>query len=162
MSDASRREAGDGETGPQRLDRELIELLNELRVALPGAQVLFAFLLTVPFSTRFDRLTSMQRSIFFAAFIATAVATVLLLAPSAHHRARWREMDKERLLRGSNRLTLAGLVVLIAAMSASTMLIADVVFGRVTASVITGVITAGIAWLWFGIPLVRKASERRR
>jgi hypothetical protein len=81
------------------LDRELIELLNELRVALPGVQVLFAFLLAVPFANGWERVTDLQRDVFFVAFLATAAASILLIAPSAHHRLRWREGDKEQMLR---------------------------------------------------------------
>src|ERR671918_1181467 len=91
-----------------RLDRELMELLNELRVALPGIQVLFAFLFTVPFTTRFGDLTDFQRTVFFVAFLAAAAATVLLIAPTANHRLRWRERDKEALLRRANIMMIAG------------------------------------------------------
>ena len=90
------------------LDRELIELLNELRVVLPGVQVLFAFLLAVPFSSGWTRVTDLQRDVFFLAFICTAAASILLIAPSAYHRLRWREGDKEQMLRTSNRLAIAG------------------------------------------------------
>jgi len=94
----------------ERVDRELIELLNELRVALPGVQVLFAFLLAVPFANGFPKLSGTGRDVFFAAFIATALSTVLLIAPSSYHRLRWRQHDKERLLIVSNALTIAGFV----------------------------------------------------
>src|SRR5438445_13719808 len=91
----------------QRVDRELIELLNELRVALPGVQVLFAFLLIVPFSQGFAKVSSAQRAVFFAAFLCTAIATALLIAPSSYHRIHFRRHDKERMLITSNRLALA-------------------------------------------------------
>jgi hypothetical protein len=90
------------ETDEQRHNRELIELLNELRVALPGVQVLFAFLLAVPFANGFPKLSGLDRDVFFAAFIATALSTVLLIAPSSYHRLRWRQFDKARLLIVSN------------------------------------------------------------
>src|SRR3954467_8380812 len=86
------------------LDRELIELLNELRVVLPGVQVLFAFLLAVPFANGWTGVTELQRDVFFVAFIATAASSILLIAPSSYHRLRWREGDKEQMLRTSNRL----------------------------------------------------------
>src|SRR3954468_5668489 len=92
------------ETPKQRHDRELIELLNELRVALPGVQVLFAFLLAVPFAQGWQKTTAFQRDVFFVAFLATAIASALLIAPSAYHRLRWRVEDKGRIVRISNRL----------------------------------------------------------
>ncbi|CAN5325121.1 hypothetical protein BH18ACT12_BH18ACT12_02890 [soil metagenome] len=121
----ARRESGkshavaDDESNEERHDRELIELLNELRVALPGVQVLFAFLLTVPFSNGFPKLGGFDRDIYFVAFIATAVSTVLLIAPSSYHRLRWRQRDKERMLVISNYLTIAGLAALAVAITAT-------------------------------------------
>src|SRR5438093_4734721 len=97
------------ETKEDRHNRELIEFLNELRVALPGVQVLFAFLLAVPFANGFPKLGSTGRDLYFAAFIATALSSVLLIAPSSYHRLRWRQHDKERMLIISNALTIAGL-----------------------------------------------------
>ena len=101
-----------GQRSAEDLDRELIELLNELRVALPGVQVLFAFLLAVPFANGWERVTDLQRDVFFLAFIATAAASILLIAPSSYHLLRWREGDKEQMLRTSNRLAIAGTVFL--------------------------------------------------
>src|SRR5215204_6001038 len=100
------------ESRKERVDRELIELLNELRVALPGVQFLFAFLLIVPFQQTRDQLTDFQRDVYFVALLAAAVATVLLIAPAAQHRILFRQKDKEKLLRRSNRYAIAGLVVL--------------------------------------------------
>lgn len=147
----------DGDGG--RLDRELIELLNELRVALPGVQVLFAFLLAVPFTQRFERLTEVQRDVFFAVFLSTAIATALLIAPSAYHRLRWRERDKEQMLRTSNRLAIAGTVFLAAAIVGVVYLVTNLLFGLVATLVAT--LTAGVtfAWLWYGLPLVRRLRE---
>jgi predicted membrane channel-forming protein YqfA (hemolysin III family) len=100
------------ESREERLDRELIELLNELRVVLPGVQVLFAFLLTVPFTNTFSRVTNMQRQVFFAVFLFTAASTALLIAPSAYHRLRWRQHDKAQMLATANRLSIGGMVFL--------------------------------------------------
>src|SRR5258705_7399941 len=97
------------ESEEERHHRELIELLNELRVALPGVQVLFAFMLAVPFANGFPKLDKLDREIFFVAFMATALSTALLIAPSSYHRLRWRQHDTDRLLLISNRLTIAGL-----------------------------------------------------
>ena len=97
------------ESQEQRHNRELIELLNELRVALPGVQVLFAFLLAVPFANGFPKLSPTDRDVFFAAFVAAGLSTVFLIAPSSYHCLRWRQHAKERMLIVSNALTIAGL-----------------------------------------------------
>ncbi len=104
MGDLDDRGAEPGESPKQRHDRELIELLNELRVALPGVQVLFAFLLAVPFAQGWKKATDFQKDVFFVAFLATAIASALLIAPSSYHRLRWRVEDKGRIVRISNRL----------------------------------------------------------
>ena len=140
-------------------DRELIELLNELRVALPGVQVMFAFLLTVPFSQGFPKLTPEQRSVYFAAFIATAIATVLLIAPSAYHRLRWRDHDKEHLLVLSNRLAIAGTIFLALAMSAVVFVITDFIYGGWSPWV-TGAVALLFAWFWYGLPLLRGLRDK--
>ena len=144
------------ESQDERLDRELIELLNELRVALPGVQVLFAFLLAVPFSQRFEQLTAVQEDVFFAAFLCTAVSTALLIAPSAYHRLRWRERDKEQLLRTSNRLAIAGTAFLAAAIVAVVYLVTDLIYGAVTSIVVTVAAATMFGWLWYALPLVRR------
>jgi hypothetical protein len=147
--------------GKQDLDRELIELLNELRVALPGVQVLFAFLLTVPFSQRFPSLTDLQRDVYFGTVIATALASVFLIAPSTYHRLRWRQHDKERMLVTSNRLSIAGTVFLAISIAAAVFLISDVLFG-VGAAALAGSLMAGIVtWFWFGLPLLRVVRDNR-
>ena len=144
------------ETRDERLDRELIELLNELRVVLPGVQVLFAFLLAVPFSQRFEQLTAVQEDVFFAAFLCTAVATALLIAPSVYHRLRWRKRDKDQILRTSNRLAIAGTAFLAAAIVAVVYLVTDLIYGAVTSLVVTLAAAAMFGWLWYGLPLVRR------
>jgi hypothetical protein len=145
----------------QDLDRELIELLNELRVALPGVQVLFAFLLTVPFSQRFGSLTGLQRGVYFGTVMATALASTFLIAPSAYHRLRWRQHDKEQMLITSNRLSIAGTAFLALSIASAVFLVTDVLFG-VGAAALAGGATAGIVtWFWFGLPLVRVARDNR-
>jgi hypothetical protein len=141
------------------LDRELIELLNELRVALPGVQVLFAFLLAVPFANGWTRVTDLQRDIFFIAFLATAASSILLIAPSAYHRLRWREGDKEQMLQTSNRLAIAGTVFLALGMTAVVFLIADILFRGWWAGLTAGLIAGGFAWFWYGLPLLRDVSD---
>ncbi len=149
----------DGNADGGRLDRELIELLNELRVALPGVQVLFAFLLAVPFTQRFERLTEVQKDVFFAVFLSTAIATALLIAPSAYHRLRWRERDKEQMLRTSNRLAIGGTAFLAAAIVGVVYLVTDLLFGlpaTLAATLATGIL---FAWLWYGLPLMRRLLD---
>jgi Family of unknown function (DUF6328) len=145
----------------ERLARELIELLNELRVALPGVQVLFAFLLIVPFSQGFPRLGQLDRQIYFVAFIATAVATVLLIAPSSYHRLRWRQHDKERILVVSNYLTIAGLASLAVAVTATVFVITDFVFHRAWASTFTAIVAGLFLIFWYVIPLASALRERQ-
>ena len=144
------------ESERERLDRELIELLNELRVALPGVQVLFAFLLTVPFTQRFETLTSGQETVYYGTLIATAISTVLLIAPSAHHRINFRRQDKHYIVFLANRLTIAGLAFLALAMSGVMLLITDVLYGT-TATVIAGTVTVlAFATLWYVVPIMRR------
>src|SRR5689334_9040206 len=101
--------SGRDESEEERLDRNLGELLQELRVALPGVQVLFAFLLTVAFQQRFTSLTRAQEKIYFATLISTAIAATLLIAPSAYHRLTFRYQQKEHLVFIANRLAIVGL-----------------------------------------------------
>jgi uncharacterized protein DUF6328 len=150
------------ESNEDRRDRELIELLNELRVALPGVQVLFAFLLAVPFANGFPKLGKLDRDIFFVAFMATALATVLLIAPSSYHRLRWRQRDKERLLVVSNWLTIAGLACLAVAITSTVFVITDFLFHRAWAATFTAFIAACFLLLWYGLPLAAAMQDRRQ
>jgi Family of unknown function (DUF6328) len=147
------------ESKEERLDRELIELLNELRVALPGVQVLFAFLLVLPFQQRFERLSDLDRNVYFAAFMATTLATALLITPTAYHRIRFRDHDKERLIVISNRLAILGTFFLAAAMTCTVFLITDVLFGGWQAAVATILAGALFLALWYALPLVAKTQE---
>jgi hypothetical protein len=151
-----------GEDEKERVDRELIELLNELRVALPGVQVLFAFLLTVPFSARFVDVTTGQRTAYFVAFLSAALGTALLIAPSSYHRLRFRRGDKKRMLFTSNRLVIAGMLFVAASMTGVVFVITDVLFGVPTASAITAFIGGWFVWFWYGLPLVRRIQDRAR
>jgi hypothetical protein len=145
-----------GESEKQRVDRELIELLNELRVVLPGVQVLFAFLLTVPFSNGFSRLTDIQRNVYFIAFLTATVATVFLIAPSTYHRIMFRQGNKRSLLFASNRLMIIGTAFLAVSMAASVYVITDALFQIPLA--ITVALIAAIAFVlfWYLIPLYRR------
>ena len=123
---------------------------------LPGVQVLFAFLLAVPFSQRFERLTAAQEDVFFAAFLCTTVATALLIAPSAYHRLRWRKRDKDQILRTSNRMAIAGTAFLAAAITSVVYLVTDLLYGIFTSVVVTLAAAVMFAWLWYALPLVRR------
>ena len=142
------------------LDRELIELLNELRVALPGVQVLFAFLLIVPFSNGWDRVTEVQRYVYFVAFLCAAVSSAFLIAPSTYHRLRWREGDKEHMLVTANRLAIAGAIFLAAGMTATVFLITDVLFGEPATVIVSAVVAAAFVFFWYAFPLYRRYKSR--
>ncbi len=150
-----------GESEKQRVDRELIELLNELRVVLPGVQVLFAFLLTVPFSNGFSRMTDLQRNVYFVSFLCATVATILLIAPSTYHRIQFRRGGKERMVRTSNTLAIAGTAFLALAMAAAVFVITDVLFREMAAGIVAGLAAASFIGLWYGLPLSRRLAERQ-
>jgi hypothetical protein len=142
------------ETKKERLDRELIELLNELRVALPGVQVLFAFLLTLPFTRGWPQLGDTERVIYFVALILAAVASGFLIAPSAHHRLRFRHREKEQLIVWGNRMALCGLVALALAIAASIAVVADFIYGEAIGLLLAGGALLFLTVLWFGVPQV--------
>jgi hypothetical protein len=148
-----------GESPKQRHDRELIELLNELRVALPGVQVLFAFLLVLPFSNGYSRVTAFQKDVFFVAFLAAALSSAFLIAPSSFHRLRWRTADKGYIVVVSNRLLIAGLLFLAIATIAVVLLIADFLFGSTAAVAATTVVGAVLVILWYGLALWSRVRE---
>jgi Kef-type K+ transport system membrane component KefB len=150
---------GDEETKAERLDRELNELLQELRVVLPGVQVLLAFLLTAPFQQRFAQLPGTLRNVFFASIACATLATALLIAPSAHHRLRWREREKERLLRVANREAIWGTVFLAAAIVLALYVVTNVLFATWIAVVTAVVAVAVFAYLWYALPLFGGSSR---
>jgi hypothetical protein len=154
--------SGRSETEVERTDRNLSELLQELRVALPGVQVLFAFLLTVPFTQRFSTLTGFQEKLYFATLLSTALATALLIAPTANHRMLFRKQDKEHLVVVSNRLAIVGIGALAIAMCGVVLLISDVMFGAPTQVVATAGAALMFAWLWYVMPVIRRSRMRDR
>ncbi len=145
----------------ERINRELIELLNELRVALPGAQVLLAFLLTVPFMQRFDQLDAADRRIYMFAVIAAALGSLLLIAPSAHHRMRFRQRAKEDIIRTANICAIAGMALLALAVGAGVYLVANVVYGSPFSGIVGGALVAATALLWFVVPLLFSRDDRQ-
>ncbi len=142
-----------GEDKQEKRARELIELLQELRVVLPGVQVLFAFLLTVPFAQRFSDLNGIQRGVFFATLLFTAAATALFIAPSAHHRLLWRQGASEERLRVGNRLTILGLLLLVPAMIGVVFVISTMMFNSPIAGIVTVAMALSFVLLWFALPL---------
>jgi len=151
---------GNGETKGERLDRELMELLQELRVVLPGVQVLLAFLLTAPFQQRFSQLPGSLRNAFFASIACATVATALLIAPSAHHRLRWREGGKAHLLPIANRLAIAGTVFLAAAIVLALYVITDVLFATWFALLTAVLALVLFGWFWYALPLLGRSSRQ--
>jgi hypothetical protein len=150
------------ETEMERLDRNLLELLNELRVALPGVQVLFAFLLTVPFTQRFADLTDAQERIYYITLLFTGVAAILLMAPSAHHRINFRRQDKAYIVFLANRLAIVGLGFLALAMSGVVWLITDLLYGATATVVAASATLVAFAVFWYAIPIVRRVRRDRR
>ena len=146
---------GHHEDEKERIDRELIELLNELRVVLPGVQVLFAFLLILPFQQGFSKVDGIERGVFYASLILTSLGTALLIAPSSWHRLRFRAGDKKRMLFVSNRLAVAGMALLAFAMTAVMYLITDVLFETTWASIVAALNALWFAFFWYVLPLWR-------
>jgi hypothetical protein len=157
--ESGKAEERTGEDRQERTARELIELLNELRVILPGVQVLFAFLLTVPFTQRFPDLDDLETRVFFMTLLCTAVATALLIAPSAHHRILWRRGVREQRLVLGNRLTIAGLIFLLPAIVGVVFVITAFIFGLTAAVIVTGLLALFFALLWFALPLRYREAE---
>ncbi len=149
------------ESENERIDRELIELLNEVRVALPGVQVLFAFLLLLPFQQTFrDTEGDVERAVYLIALLGALAASVFLIAPTTFHRIRFRDRDKLALLVYSNRLLLAGSVCLGISLAAVTYLVTEILYGELigtVAAVAAGTVTV---LFWYAIPLARKAAEQ--
>jgi cobalamin synthase len=159
-SDEDEAVEGRNETELERVDRNMIELLNELRVALPGVQVLFAFLLVLPFNQRFHLASDFQKNIYLLTLIATALSAILLIAPSMHHRLQFREGNKREILRDSNRLAIAGMSVLAIAMCGAVVLVTDFVFARGTMVAALIVVAVAFAIVWYALPIRRLIAER--
>ncbi len=147
------------ETNDERLNRELEELLQELRIALPGVQILFAFLLVVPFNNRFAETDDLQRNVWFAALLLALGAVACFITPTAYHRIRFRDYDKERLVTTATRLAVVGLVFLATALSASAFFVTGFVFSDRVAAIVTAIAAGTIGGLWFALPLLRKISD---
>jgi hypothetical protein len=143
----------------ERTERQMAELLQELRVALPGVQILFAFLLTVPFAQGFTRVTSFQRNLFFATLLCTAVSTACLIAPTATHRLRFHKRDRTYVIETANALLIAGLVFLALAIVGAVALITDLLYDAPATWIWPALIALVLGGLWFIRPLARRRSS---
>ena len=143
----------------RKRDRQMIELLNELRIALPGVQILFAFLLTVPFTQRFPDLTGFERDVFYVTLLATVLSTACLIAPSAAHRLRFHQGDREWLVESANAMLIAGLGFLAIAIGAAFLLITELMFDGVRVWLYSVVVWLVIVVLWFARPIYRRARD---
>jgi Family of unknown function (DUF6328) len=156
--DVERRERD--ETPKEQADRELIELLNELRVVLPGVTVLLAFLLAVPFAKGWTRVTTFQRDVFVVAFLASAVSVAFLAAPSSYHRLRFHQGDKAQLVRLGNTLAIAGIAAAAVALEAVVLLVIDFVLSRGAAIAAAAALFVVVVTLWYALPLRAALRDR--
>jgi len=146
------------ESPKQRLDRELIELLNEVRVALPGAQVLFAFLLVLPFQSAFAELSDIQRDLYAGALLSSAAAIALLIAPSSYHRINFRRPMKEGMIRWANGLLIAGMALIVLGITLAVALVLDIALGDLPAIILGALTAIWFSWFWFVVPLLRRRT----
>jgi hypothetical protein len=151
-------DSGRAESEGERLDRNLNELLQELRIVIPGVQVLFAFLLTVPFQQNFTKINNFQRDVYFATLIFTAISAILLMSPTAYHRLTFRYQQKRRLVFYSNRFAIFGLTFLALAMTGAILLVTDVLFSTAAAVIVTTLAVTAFVLFWYALPLRRRFS----
>jgi hypothetical protein len=149
------------ETADAKEDRQLIELLNELRVALPGVQMLFGFMLAVPFTQPFGSLTDRQQLLFYVAFLSTAAASICFITPASFHRITWQRGVKGRMLRISSGLTIAGTVFLGVAIGSVVGFLTSYLYNSLVASILSAVALGAISILWYSIPLVLRRQHDR-
>ena len=155
----SEQAARRGESEEERLDRNLMELLQELRVASIGVQFLFAFLLVVPFQQGFLEVTDFEKRVYYITLLLTAAAGICLMAPVARHRLRFRDQDKKWIVASSHKYAIVGMTLLALAISGVILLISHYVYDDATAAVATTAMMLAITWVWFGAPLVRELRD---
>jgi hypothetical protein len=148
------------ESAAEREDRNLAELLQELRVVSLGVQVLFGFLLSLPFTNPFDRLDEAQRDLYLTSLVLAAVATTLLLSPVAYHRVVFRRRLKEGLVRFANLMALLGLTAIGGAILTAVAMVIDYVAGTLPATLITVLVAVLLVTLWFAVPVARRGVRR--
>jgi hypothetical protein len=147
------------ETPAERADRNFGDLLQELRVAQTGVQILFAFLLTMPLQNRFERLDDWERGVFVAALLLSAGATVCLIAPVAYHRALFQQQMKDQVVKAASRFAVLGLTLLAMAITCAVDLVLDLVLGRTPALIIAGGLAVVLVLAWAILPLVKRVSD---
>lgn len=152
-------ETGREETEDERVDRNLQEMLGELRVALPGVQVLFAFLLVVPFNQRFTQVTQFQKTVFFITLLCTTASTLCLIAPTTHHRLEFRQQHKLDIVTTGNRVVILGLLLLAVAMTGAVLFVTDFLYGSTTTIIASAAAAVAFALIWYAIPLRRLARS---
>jgi hypothetical protein len=157
MTDRARE--AEGQEARDVRDRQMMEVLQELRVAITGGQILFGFLLTVPFAQGWSRTDDLQRTLFLITLLAIASATACFIAPTAAHRVRFHQRDRDFLVSYANAAAISGLVCLLVAMVSAVLLVTDFVFGRTTSVISAAAIGILFATLWFAIPLSRYRSD---
>jgi hypothetical protein len=152
------------ESSDERLDREHGELLEELRALIPGAEVLFGFLLAIRFTSQFQEVSPLQRYVYYATLVLTSIALVLLMAPAVFHRLRFRAHDKEYALQKGNREAIFGTVAIALSLTGVIYLVTDLVLGERIAPVVASVFFAFTAWRWWAVALVRilRGSPKER
>jgi hypothetical protein len=160
MGATTHPDTGRDETEKERVDRNLQEMLGELRVALPGVQVLFAFLLVVPFNQGWADITSFQRTLYLVTLLLTAASTICLIAPTVHHRIEFRKQQKGDIVKSGNRIVIVGLTLLALAMTGAVLLVTDVIYGAGTSIVVAVGAVLAFGVLWYVVPLRRLAADR--
>ena len=145
------------ESPKERTDRQLLELLNELRVALPGAQFLFAFLLAVPFASRFGDVSHGLQLMFYVCLLSTLAATILLMAPAVYHRIRWQQGNKTEVIRVAHQMFLAGMAALAVAMTTAVWFVSAFLFGQRESLIAATLSVVLLGLTWFALPLRGRA-----
>ncbi len=162
MADSSSKQAGRrDESEEERLDRNLGELLQELRVVIPGIQFLFAFLLVVPFQQGWVDVTDFEKRVYYVTLLLTAASSVCLMAPTARHRIRFRDLDKEWIVNTSHKYAIAGMSFLALAIAGVILFVSHVVYDAGVAAAATAAVALAIGWAWFAAPLVRDLRDDR-
>jgi Family of unknown function (DUF6328) len=162
MEDPSERFERTGESEQERLNRNMNELLQELRVSQTGVQILFAFLLALPFAQRFKEVTAFQRDVYFVTLLLAGLASALFIAPVSFHRLLFRRQEKARLITTSNWMAIAGLACLAVAITGTITLITDFLFSGAAAALAGGCFAFVFGFLWYALPLSRLRRQARK
>ena len=153
---------GEEESEKQRTQRQITELLQELRVVITGVQVLFAFLLTIPFAQRFQGVDEFQQTVYFVTLLLTTLSAALLMAPTSYHRLRFHQRDRQHVVEVSHRFAIAGLLALACAMTGVVLLITDFLYeSKVLVVASAGGTACVFALFWYVLPLARRAQDSR-